>query len=681
MPRIRHTPLDIGLAAGIILLGLPLVIGGTIGLGVYLYFFAFPPPVKIPEIKVASIARTSHIYAADGSRIASLHAEHNREPIKLSQMSTHLQNAVIAAEDSRFFDHRGLDLKSILRAARADIKAGSAVQGGSTITQQFVKNAFVGKERTFFRKVQEALVASQLEKRYSKKDILERYLNTVYFGRGAYGVEAAAKTYFGKPASRLNLNESALLAGLIPAPVRFSPYDHPVDARIRRKYVIDRMEELNMISPGSATAARANSPRLVDPTETEEIFRFPWFVDAVRRYLFDRYGSDKIFSGGYKVYTTIDPRLQQLAEEAVEEHLPLSTDPYASLVTIEPSTGYVKAIVGGRDYQKEKFNIALQARRQPGSSFKPLVLVAALESGISPDDTYRAPSKYCELKVYRSKDGCVHNFGEAGFGRLTVAKATVKSVNTVYIQLAERVGAPAMVEVAKRMGISERSVRRDGDNIAIALGGFTEGVTPFEMASAYSTLARRGIYREPKLVSKVVDFSGKILEKGPEKGKRALEEAVADNVTKILQGVITDGTAKRADIGRPAAGKTGTAQDFRNAWFVGYTPDLSTSVWVGYKERNRELLNIKGFEQVTGGSIPAQIWASFMKPALEGSEPSGFAEATSLGGLELPYRPSPAPSYSPEATTDASPLPEYIESPTPSPSPSPTKPPKLLPFL
>ncbi|MGH2708572.1 MAG: transglycosylase domain-containing protein, partial [Actinomycetota bacterium] len=402
------------------------------------------------------------------------------------------------------------------------------------------------------------------------------------------------------------------------------------------------------------------------------MLRFPWFVDAVRRYLIDRYGEARVFAGGLEVTTTLDPRMQEMAEKVVADTLPSPSDPYAALVTIDPRTGYVRALIGGRDYAKEKFNIAIQGRRQPGSSFKPFVLVNALEKGVSPGKRYRGPSSIC-LKEW--KPTCkVSNFEGRGFGSITVEQATINSVNTVYAQMVLDVGPGNVVDVAKRMGIPgpEWMPARSGCKAAkeecrteiepvpsLALGA--EEVTPLEMASAFSTLAASGNYREPKLVSRVVSEAGEVLESGPSLPTQAMEPAVADTASKILQQVITRGTGKRADIGRPAAGKTGTAQDFRNAWFIGYTPDLSTAVWMGYRDRNREMFGIHGVARVTGGTLPAQMWGTYMKQALAEIPPTPFPEPGELprgeGGFRLPSRPAPSPT-----------------APTPAP-PSPAEPP------
>jgi membrane peptidoglycan carboxypeptidase len=538
-----------------------------------------------------------------------------------------------------------------------------------------VGTVFVGKERTLARKIREAQVATQLEKQVTKEKILERYLNTVYFGAGAYGVEAAANTYFAKPASELTVSESAMLVGLIPAPARYSPYRKPAEAERRRQEVIRLMEENGKLSRSAAQAARLDLPRLQEARPTEEILKYPWFVDAVKRYVQDKYGAERLYNGGLEITSTLDPRLQDLAEKSIKEALPSPADPYSSLVSVEPSTGYVKAMVGGRDYEAEKFNIGIQGRRQPGSSFKPFVLVTALESGMVPTQTFNGPRTIC-LAEWRPK--CeVSNFDEAGFGTITIEKATQNSVNTVFAQMILKVGAKEVVDTAERMGIPGPtwmpprsgctkteldSCRTHIDPLpALALG--SEEVTPLEMASAFGTLAARGEHREPKVVSKITDALGTIIESGPAEPEQALDQGIADNANQIMQGVITSGTGTRANIGRPAAGKTGTAQDFQNAWFVGYTPDLSTAVWIGYKEANKPLLNIRGVPRVTGGTIPALIWKGFMEPALENVPPSTFAEAERLEPLQLRHRPDPF------ATVEASPEPTPSDSPSPEPSP------------
>ncbi|CAN5762949.1 penicillin-binding protein 1A [soil metagenome] len=685
--NIRHTPVDIAIASALVLIGLPLLLGVIAGGGAYLYFFKFSPPITIPEPEGINIARSSHIYAADGSLLATLRGANFRVPIDYSQMPSNLRRAVIASEDSRFFEHQGLDFAAIVKALADSQFSDERLRGASTITQQYVGTVFVGKERTLTRKIREAQIASQLEREVSKEKILERYLNTVYFGAGAYGVEAAANTFFGKSAKDLTLSESAQLVGQIPAPSRYSPYTNPARAEARRLDVVSRMEQVGNITSAEALEGRRDKPVFQEARPTEEILRYPWFVDAVKRYLQHTYGVERTFNGGLEVTTTIDPRMQDLAEKAINEALPSPDDPYASLVSIEPSTGYVKALVGGRDYLTEKYNIAIQGRRQPGSSFKPFVLVAALESGLLPSSTFRGPSTIC-LAAWRPK--CeVSNFDNAGFGTIDLRRATVNSVNTVYAQLVLKVGPKEAVDTIRRMGIpgptwmpprgsctvtEDDSCRTRIEAVpALTLG--SEEVTPFEMASAFGTLANRGTYQVPKVVSKITEADGTVIEEGPASPRDAVDSQVADNANAILQGVVTGGTGTRASIGRPAAGKTGTAQDFQNAWFVGYTPELSTSVWVGFKDANKPLLRVQGLNRVTGGTIPAQIWAAFMKPALGDAPVTEFAEAEPLEPLALPRKattPNPMPSFVEPPFVPFTPEPQI---PTPTYSPPPPAPP------
>jgi membrane peptidoglycan carboxypeptidase len=565
-----------------------------------------------------------------------------------------------------------------------------------------VKQAYVGTKRTLFRKLREARIAVQLERELSKDQILERYLNTVYFGQGAYGVEAAAKTYFDKPASQLDLSEASMLAGIIQSPGSLSPFTHPAAAELRRHEVLDRMELYGFVTPDVAEKAKAAKPTLVRPKLGTDVLHYPWFVDAVRRYILHRYGEESVFAGGLKVYTTIDPSMQEAAEEALRKGLPDASDPYDALASIDPATGYVRALVGGRDYEQEKFNIAIQGPRQPGSSFKPFVLVTALENGVSPNDHFNGPSEIC-LKAWLP-DCTVHNFSNEGFGSISLTEATIHSVNTVFAQLVLQVGPDKVADVAHRMGINGKVEESMGVKVpqidpvpALALG--SEEVTPLEMASAYATLAARGVWHEPKFVSKVTDRKGTVLEEGPSDGVQAIPQPVADTATQILTGVIERGTGTRAAIGRPAAGKTGTASDFQNAWFVGYTPDLATAIWMGYKDANHPMHNLHGFRDIVGGSIPAQMWSDYMKKALAHTTPTEFAAAGAIasgrfrlpseivprcpvpgdGGGPAPESPVPSASLSPtgpsSSTTDASPQPypaqTYPTAPLPYPSMSP----------
>ncbi|MGH2722312.1 MAG: PBP1A family penicillin-binding protein [Actinomycetota bacterium] len=621
--------------------------------GLVVWSYVLFPSVSIPDQDADSLAQTTRIYAADGALLATLHGEINRDPVPLDQLPEHVAQAAVASEDARFYEHGGVDTKAVLRALVKDLVANDWVQGGSTITQQYVKKAYVGNKRTLGRKIQEARVARELERKLTKDQILELYLNTVYFGSGAYGIEAAARAFYDKPAAELTASEAAQLIGVIPAPVRYSPREHPQEAEQRRLWVVDRMATLGFLSPEDAAAVRADKPQLaaVEPALTsDEDATSAWFVDAVKRYLFARYGADRVLTGGLEVQTTLDPTLQVAAEKIVARTFPNPEDPYAALASVDPETGYVRALVGGRDYQKEKYNIAVQGRRQPGSAFKPFVLVAALEEGIKASDVFSGPGTIC-LQGWKP-DCTVHNYGGSGFGRISLENATANSVNTVFAQLIMRIGSDKVVDVAGRMGIPAPDWMvppqvgcRPLDSPAcrthlrpmpaLALGA--QEVTPLEMASAYATLAADGVYREPKVVSKVVDRSGAVLEDGPSEGRQVLDRRIAEEANRILAGVITRGTGRRADIGRPASGKTGTTQDNRNAWFVGYTEDMSTAVWMGYRDTNAPLVDIQGFKSVTGGTIPAVMWAQYMSdPDLKITQSP--AAGPFLVGREIPLR-------------------------------------------
>ena len=603
-------------------------------------------PVPIPTPVIGSATQTGHIYAADGTLLADLHGPINRQSVPLSQMSTPLKNAVLAAEDGTFYKHKALDFQALMRAGFRDLVAGHWVEGGSTITQQYVKLNYLGQQRTFSRKVAEARLAYQMERRLPKDQIFELYLNTVYFGRGAYGVQAASLTFFGKPASDIDASEASLLAGLISSPSSYNPDVNPSAAEGRRQYVVGRMEANGFLSHAETLQVRAAKPVISAPPVPNAIaYKYPWFVDSVRSYLFQKYGEALVLGGGLDVQTTLDPKQQDAADAAVAKSLPNSADPYAATVTIEPKTGYVTSMVGGRDFGSEKFNLATQGRRQPGSAMKPFVLIAALEKGISPLTVYNGPPKICLAGWLPTCE--VTTFENESFGSITLETATIFSVNTVYAQLIMQVGPGNVVNVANRMGIPGPSwllptvagCRPAGAPAcsthliaepSLALG--SNDVSPLEMASAYATLANHGVYREPKFVSKVTNGTGDVLESGPSKAVQAVDPTIVTTVNRILNEVVTMGTGTAANLGRPEAGKTGTASDYKNAWFVGYTPELATAVWVGYRDANKPLIGVEGVPKMAGGTIPAQIWAHLMKAALpEATKDSNNADAADMG--------------------------------------------------
>jgi penicillin-binding protein 1A len=584
------------------------------------------PYFRAPLPKARVAPRTTFVYDRNGDLLTTLHAGVNRVPISFGQMPNHFKEAVIAAEDKDFYRHEGLDYQAIVRAALADYRNRALEQGGSTITQQYVKNVYTGGKRSLRRKLREAIIATRLEQRFTKNQILEKYLNSVYFGAGAYGVEAAAQTYFGKPARDLNLAQSAALAGLIPAPARYTPRKSLKVARIRRNFVLEAMAEQGYISPGKAARLKRKPLEIVETKRT--ITQSSYFAQYVTNGLVKKYGYKRTFEGGLRVRTTLDPRMQKAAENAVLQNLPSPTDPAAAVVAIEPSTGAIRAMVGGRDFSKKKFNLAVQAHRQTGSAFKTFTLVAAMEKRISLRSTWKGPASI-EIDDSRciGPDGLWRpgNYGDSSAGTMDVVRATANSVNTIYAQLVVEVGPDKVADVARRMGIRSKLE----EVCSITLG--SQAVTPLEMTAANATLAARGIRHKPTAVFEVKNSRGKAIDRADYKGKRAIDENDADMVNYVLQSVVTSGTGTSANIGRPVAGKTGTAQDYVDAWFCGYVPQLAACVWVGYPKAEIPMHYVQGVPNVYGGSIPAQIWHDFMSQATANMPIESFVPPSFIG--------------------------------------------------
>jgi penicillin-binding protein 1A len=598
-------------------------------------------PAAIPDRPVQR-AQSSRIYAADGTLIATLHAEENREDVPLAELPRHVRDAVLAIEDARFWEHRGVDAKAVLRAARANTAEGAVIEGGSTITQQYVKNALLTTDRTIDRKVEEALLAVQLERRYTKERILELYLNTIYLGNGAYGIQAAANEYFGVPASDLDLVQAATLAALIRAPSTTDPYDRPDVAVGRRNLVLTRMAELGWLDEEAAALARLAPLELVVPDQDER-YPAPHFVERVKRFVLDdpRFGETPaerralLFGGGLRIQTTIDLDLQTKAEEAVGRVISSpERDPDAALITIDPATGFVRALVGGQDFfgggAQAKIDLATGGNGRPaGSSFKPLVLAAALEKGIPLDKVYDAPGRMdipLTDEVWR-----VSNYEGGGGGRADLWESTVRSYNTVYAQLILEVGPSDAMAMANRLGVASPL-----QPFPSAVLG-TNLVHPLDMAASYATFANRGLRVDPAFVTKISGPDGRVLYQHRHLQRRVLDVSVADQVTQVLQTALENGTGVQARIGRPAAGKTGTGQQWRDAWFVGYTPDLVTAVWMGFAEEGqRSMVPPTTRIRVTGGSWPAQVWQLYMSAAL----------------AEVPVTPFPDPEPPEEPAED-----------------------------
>ena len=608
---------------------LAVLFAATMAIGLYLLDLSRSLPDLESAPGALKAARTSIVYASDGSVLAEWHGEQDRKVVSLDAIPESMRDAILAAEDPRFYEHDGVDTQAVLGALRGDTGSGE----GSTITLQLVRLLFAdGRSSGLTQKVRQALMAYQLEAKTSKDRVLESYLNMVYFGNGRYGVESAARGYFGKPAGGLTLAESALLAAVVRSPSRFAPTSDLSTARVRRDAVLERMRDLGMIGSEQEVAAR-KTPVTLKPPDTAAAAAAPYFVEHVKQQLIDKLGAPAVFTGGLRVHTTLDPRLQRQAEEAVAAILPLPGDPEAAVVSIDPRDGRILALVGGRDFATAQYNLATQARRQPGSAFKPFVLVAALERGVSPDRGFDT-SAYT-VKV---KDGYwrVENY-ENGFttGRLTLRAATDWSVNAVFARLIMEIGPESVVDVARRMGITSPLE----PNPAIALGGLSKGVSPLEMASAYGTLATGGLRVEPVAVLKVTDDHGKVLFAAKQEPKRVVKQEVAALASGMLHDVVERGTGMGARFGPWAAGKTGTTQSYRDAWFVGYTADLSTAVWIGYRKAQVEMLDVHGI-RVTGGSFPASIWARYMTgatsagPAVvqpaQGSVPGGVPDQATV---------------------------------------------------
>ena len=574
---------------------------------------------KTNELKqLEQLSQRSILYKRDGTLLAVLHAEENRSPVALEKVPEHMVDAILGLEDERFWQHGGVDLRSTGRALFTNVQSGEVVQGGSTITQQLVKNALLTPERSVDRKVREAVLAVRLEGQLSKRQILERYLNTVYFGNGAYGVQAATETYFGKDVEKATVAESALLAGLIRNPVGYDPFRKPALARERRDMALDRMVELGHLNAAEARTLKTHAL----PTVKSDPLPAPndYFVEEVKQRLLDdpRLGEtaqeryNAVFKGGLKIYTTLDPKMQAAAKEKVNAILPNSRQRFtAALVSVDAKSGAVRAMVGGPNFEQAKFNLVTQGSRQPGSSFKPFVLVAALEAGYGPRHSVNGTSP-CPVRMggRKSKPWLPGNYEGSAGGVMSITQATAKSVNCAYVRLGLKVGLNKVVDVAQRMGITTKLEEVP----AISLG--TEEVHPLDMAAAYATFANDGVRKRPHFVEKVLDRFGKQILKGEDEGEQVISAQNARVATQVMRSVIEGGTAVRARLpGRVAAGKTGTSQNWENAWFVGYTPQLSTAVWMGSPVGNVPMRGVGGVS-VTGGSFPARIWGAFMKEAM-----------------------------------------------------------------
>jgi penicillin-binding protein 1A len=585
-----------------------------------------------PEVAgFEDLAATTRIVAADGRPLATLQHE-DRRPLRLGEVPRPVRRAVLAAEDENFYRHAGVDPVAVARAAWRTFRGGR--QGGSTITQQLAKTNFTTGARTLERKFNEALIAAELERRHTKDELFERYLNQVYFGERAYGLAAAARTYFGVEPAELSVAQAALLAGKIRAPDRLDPRTDPAGVLRRRNAVLDNMVEQGWLSAAEHTAARLEPLALAPPSKLDPVTLAPHFVELVKReaQTLDVLGPDpgtrlqRLATRGYQVETTFDPDLFEATEAAVRDQLGRPGDPLAATASVEPGTGAIRSLFGGLDFDSNQYDEASLGARQPGSAFKPFVYLAAIREGIDPRSTFSGASGR-RISCYGDKR--VDNANRRSAGRVDMDRALVASVNVVFVEVGCEVGVDKVLDVARRAGIPEGATEAQG---AVFLGGLDRGVSSLSMAAAYATFASGGIYARPYAIERIVDRAGEVVYRHEPQRRRAFETAEVGMLNRALLRVVTSGTGRGAAIDRPVAGKTGTSQDNGDAWFVGYVPQLATAVWVGYEPR-RPMRWVHG-RAVFGGSYPAAIFARVMRAGLAG-EPVGDIPTADPDDLDL----------------------------------------------
>jgi penicillin-binding protein 1A len=612
----------LGIAVGVLVL-VALSFGGA---------YAFSASCSLSSLTPVGIGQNSFVYAADNSLLGAIPAEKNRQPVAEREISPWVPRATVAIEDRRFYHHGGVDPKGIVRALWEDVRHGKVVQGGSTITQQLVRNLYISRERTLRRKLKEACLAIKLSNTWSKDRILNAYMNQVYYGNHAYGIEAAAQTYYSTAARDLPLTQAALLAGLPQAPTDFDPFHAPRKALARRDEVLRAMLANGDITLRRYARAVADRGLHLKPGRLYTRIREPYFFGYVLDELNHEYGANTVRAGGLEVYTTIDPRLQNAARNAIRRTLDEKTDPAAALVAVNPGNGAIRAMAAVTPgLAGNQYNLAAQATRQPGSTFKTFVLTAAIEQGMNPSSTYytSAPFHYQPDPYTPAWD--VSTYDHTYAGTISVFSATLRSDNTVYAQLTLDVGPEKVAEMAHRLGV--RSKLDDNGAYVPSIGLGSIPVSPLDEASAYATLAAGGIYSKPMAIRKVILANGKEDTDagwGKPQRKRVLSEGVAWQVTQVLQQNVLGGTGVGAYFGRPAAGKTGTTENHADAWFSGYVPQLQTTVWVGYPKAEIPMTNVHGIA-VAGGTFPATIWHLFMQDAVG----------------RLPAKDFPAPSQYP----------------------------------
>ena len=594
---------------------------------------SFDLDVILPEsADFAGLEQPSRVYASDGTLLAELRAEVDREVVPLSDIPKHMRDAVIAAEDRSFYEHNGYSIEGIGRAALTNFRSQRVTEGGSTLTQQLAKKNFLSDEQTLDRKISELFYAMKLEENFTKDELLERYLNEIYFGVSAYGVQAAAQEYYGIDVQDLRLDQAALIAGVIPAPSAFNPRVNPERALEKRDQVLQDMYEIGAITESERDAAQDRPLDVVEHVEQQ--VREPYVVAAVKRMFLDdpAFGAtrqereDKLFRGNLDITTTLDPELQDIAEETIEERFSNSDGPTASIATVDPQTGAILAFASGQEFDSEQFDYALQGRQQPGSAFKTFVLATALREGFSPDLVLNGNSPIEVIYDEGRRTYEPQNYGGADYGQIDMARALRSSVNTYFVQLFEIVGREKAVELAGELGIDVPAAIGSASDYgpSLVLGGLRAGVTPVEMAGAYATFANGGVFHPPYLIEQVVDGGDgtELVNRSAEEGRQVFSPELNSVIVDLMRDVTAPGgTGTAADIaGWQTAGKTGTTNDNADAWFTGYTPVLSTAVWVGHADQN---VSMPG---ATGGGTAAPVWAAYMRRAHEGREVQTFPD-------------------------------------------------------
>jgi penicillin-binding protein 1A len=633
------------------------IIAMLIGLVAFM-FAGFYATASIPDTQDLGVPEPTTVRALGGEEVNTLDPSAVRGNVTLEELPEHVVHAVFTAEDREYPNHIGISFRAMARAAVRNVRAMGIAEGGSTITQQYVNITMVEARRTFTGKLREMAYAIRLEQQTEKEEVLELYLNSVPLGRTAVGIEAASQIFFGKPAVELDVNEAATLAGMIAAPTAFDPAEHPDAADTRRTWVLENMAEMGWLDEQEAQALIAEGLPEVDPERPFTLGAEAYYLDALRREVESLIGDDYDMYSGLEIISEMDLNMQTAAVETLSDHL-AGVEYSGAIVTIDPQSGAVRALVGGPDFAEQSFNAAIQALRQPGSAFKTFGLAAWFDAGYSPESTFDAAE---ELEVDFPGHGPyeVTNYQDTGFGTQSVREATLTSTNTVFVQMAAEITPEAVQNIAMTMGIRDHD---DFDPLPSLIIG-TEEVTPLNMTEAYATLAGGGVHRTPRFVREIRDsVSGEVIYQAEGDGEQVIDENLAYQVSELLESVVQAGTGTAAQIGRPVAGKTGTTDDYRDAWFAGYIPQLATSVWVGN-------LDFSPMPNVSGGSLPAQIWAAYMARAVEGMDVEAFPAADWSGLQTLDRAPEPEPS--PIETPEPSPSPEDDEDDLPEPTPPPT---------